>query len=57
MEDVMTTKEYVQSRTTEELKEELKALEGAIDWFDCFSTQDLALREAIEQELEERGAL
>lgn len=50
----MTIKEYVQGRTTEELKEELKGLRQAIDDFQCFNSQDILILDAIEAELTER---
>jgi len=50
----MTYKEYVQKKTTKDLKNELTGLVDMIDNFDCFGTRDLILREEIEHELNKR---
>ena len=51
---VMTYKEYVESKTTEELTEELGGLVSAIEVMECFGTRDLIMREEIEAELQKR---
>jgi hypothetical protein len=51
----MTIKEYLDSKTTEELITELEGLEQQIDDIGCFGTKDLRLRYAIEDELDARN--
>lgn len=50
----MTYEQYVKQRSKEELKQELKWLNTAIDKVECFGTKDLILREYIKKELTNR---
>lgn len=50
----MNMNNYIKTRTTPELKAELRGLRQAIDKFECFGVSDLLLEEKIAEELERR---
>lgn len=50
----MTIKEYLATRTDEQLEQERVELSISIDVVECFGTRDLVLREEIYKEQERR---